>query len=181
MAGLPRAMNVAYAPLSTSVGRLWMAASDAGVLRIALGSPGERAFVHDLTRRAGSPAVLLKDTAALRELGRQLLEYFDGRRKSFDLPIDLSGVSPFQRRVLEAAREIRYGAVLTYGALASAIGMPGAARAVGGALGANPIPILVPCHRIVAADGGLGGFTVKGCPDGLGLKRRLLALEGARL
>jgi len=83
--------------------------------------------------------------------------------------------------VLEAAREIRYGAVLTYGALASAIGCPGAARAVGGALGANPIPILVPCHRIVAADGGLGGFTVKGCPDGLNLKRRLLSLEGARL
>jgi len=70
MAGLHRAMTVAYAPLSTSVGRLWMAASHAGVLRIALGSPGERAFVHDLTRRAGSPAVLLKDTAALRELGR---------------------------------------------------------------------------------------------------------------
>jgi methylated-DNA-[protein]-cysteine S-methyltransferase len=103
---------------------------------------------------------------------RQLPEYLAGRRTSFDLPLDLMG-TPFQRRCWQALIEIPFGETRTYSELARGIGMaPGAARAVGQANGANPVPVIVPCHRVVAS-AGLGGYA-----GGLELKRRLLELEG---
>ena len=105
---------------------------------------------------------------------REILEYLRGRRRAFTVPLDLATVPPFSRRILLAARRIPYGATVTYGHLARHALSPRAARAVGQAMARNPVPLLVPCHRVVAS-GGLGGFS-----GGLVLKRRLLALEGAR-
>ncbi len=103
----------------------------------------------------------------------QLREYFAGRRRTFDLPLDPRG-TPFERRVWARLREIPYGATTSYGAIAHEFGLPNAARAVGRANGSNPIPIIIPCHRVIGADGTLTGFG-----GGLPLKRALLELEGA--
>lgn len=105
---------------------------------------------------------------------RQFAEYFTGRRREFDLPLDALQGTPFQIEVWKACREIPYGRVSSYGALARRIGRPGAARAVGQALGANPLPLLIPCHRVLTAQGQLGGFS-----GGVQWKKRLLRLENA--
>ncbi len=110
---------------------------------------------------------------ALRTAAAQLEEYFSGTRTSFSLPLAPRGTA-FQLDVWKALADIPYGVTTTYGELARRVGRPGAARAVGQANGANPLPIVVPCHRVVAADGGLGGYA-----GGADTKRRLLALEGA--
>jgi methylated-DNA-[protein]-cysteine S-methyltransferase len=102
-------------------------------------------------------------------------QYLAGRRQAFDLPVDLSAVTSFQREVLLAACQIPRGQVRTYAEVARQIGRPKAARAVGQALASNPVPIVVPCHRVLAADGSLRGYTGGG---GLRTKRRLLTLEG---
>jgi len=110
--------------------------------------------------------------AALREAVRS---YFDGRGADFSrIRLDLSGGTPFQRRVWEVARRIPYGQTRSYGWIAREIGRPGASRAVGRALGANPLPLLVPCHRVVRNDGAIGGFSA---PGGAQTKVRLLGLE----
>ena len=114
-----------------------------------------------------------RDDAAFEEIGRQLDEYFAGRRSSFDLPLSPCG-TPFQHRVWDELRRIEPGTTRTYGELAAAVGRPRAARAVGAAIGRNPISVIVPCHRVVGADGSLTGFG-----GGLERKRYLLALEGA--
>jgi O-6-methylguanine DNA methyltransferase len=103
---------------------------------------------------------------------REVGQYLAGRRRRFTVPVDLSGVPAFQRRVLQALRRVPYGRTITYGQLAARAGRPRAARAVGQAMAHNPVPLIVPCHRVVASGGGLGGFG-----GGLALKRRLLALE----
>lgn len=109
----------------------------------------------------------------LREAAFQLGEYFEGRRREFAVLLDLSGLRLFQQRVLAALLQVPYGEVVTYGGLAVLAGYPGAARAVGGAMRGNPLPIFIPCHRVLPSSGGLGGFG--GRPE---LKRRLLELEG---
>jgi len=111
----------------------------------------------------------------LSEAQKMVRDYFQGKKVSFDLPIDRSDFSPFQDRVYGVARMIPYGAVKTYGEIAEVIGMPGAFRAVGSALGRNPLPLFIPCHRVIRGDGGLGGFSG---PDGIVMKARLLRLEG---
>jgi methylated-DNA-[protein]-cysteine S-methyltransferase len=103
----------------------------------------------------------------------QLREYFAGRRQAFDVPIDLSGATPFQRRIYQRLQKIPCGRVVSYGDLADELGEPGAARAVGQAVGANPLPVIVPCHRVVRSDGRLGGYS-----GGLHRKVALLSLEG---
>lgn len=105
---------------------------------------------------------------------RQLAEYFSGHRKDFELPMDSPEGTPFQKRVWSSCQEIPYGRVSSYGALARRLACPGAARAVGQALRRNPLPLIVPCHRVVTARGELGGFSA-----GLDWKRRLLRLESA--
>jgi O-6-methylguanine DNA methyltransferase len=103
---------------------------------------------------------------------RELAEYLSGRRAFFSVPVDLGALPPFQRRVLEAAGRIGFGQVVTYTALARHLGHPRAARAVGAALARNPVPLVVPCHRVLRRDGGLGGYLF-----GLGVKARLLGME----
>lgn len=106
---------------------------------------------------------------------RQVRAYFKGSQKKFDVPIDLSDCTPFQQAVLEACQRVPYGQTASYADLGKAIGKPLAARAVGGAMGANPLPLIIPCHRIVASNGTIGGFS---STNGLGDKARLLKLEG---
>ena len=117
----------------------------------------------------------LRSAKRCREVREQLEEYLAGRRTRFDLTLKPSGTE-FQRSVWRGLVEIPYGAVCGYGDLAKNIGNPGAARAVGQANGANPIPIIIPCHRVIAADGSIGGFT-----SGLPIKRQLLAVEHIQL
>jgi methylated-DNA-[protein]-cysteine S-methyltransferase len=112
-----------------------------------------------------------RDDAALTDVVRQVREYFDGRRRSFDVPLTLRG-TPFQLQVWGVLREIPYGETMSYGELAARLGRPGAARAVGMANGRNPISIIVPCHRVVGADGSLTGYG-----GGLDRKEHLLAFE----
>ena len=119
------------------------------------------------------PGELRPPPPVVETLTRQLGEYFRGTRTAFDLPLALHGTE-FQRVVWRELARIPYGAAVAYGELAARVGRPRAARAVGQAVGANPVPILIPCHRVLPASGGLGGFG-----PGLTWKQRLLALEGA--
>ncbi len=107
---------------------------------------------------------------------QQLAEYFQQHRQEFTVPVDISTLSPFTRQVLTGCATIPWGDTRTYGQLAVQIGCPRGARAVGQALGRNPVPILIPCHRVISSDGSLGGFGA-----GVEMKRRLLALEGVTL
>jgi methylated-DNA-[protein]-cysteine S-methyltransferase len=116
-----------------------------------------------------------RDAQRCERAATQLREYFAGERRSFDLELAPYGTE-FQRRVWRALCEIPYGAVRNYGDIARAVGQPGAARAVGQANGCNPLPIVVPCHRVIASNGTIGGYS-----GGLSIKHRLLALEGAEL
>ena len=111
--------------------------------------------------------------AARAEL--EILQYLAGRRRKFTVPVDLSAAPPFHGKVLWALARIPYGQTVTYGELAARVGRPHGARAVGQAMACNPVPLVVPCHRVVASGGGLGGYR-----GGLDLKRRLLGLEGVR-
>jgi methylated-DNA-[protein]-cysteine S-methyltransferase len=116
----------------------------------------------------------MESTAATEDVRRELEEYFEGRRRAFDLRVDLSPLEGFRRRILAATARIPFGSVRTYRDVAMRAGNERAVRAAGNALGSNPIPIVVPCHRVVRTGGGLGGYT-----GGLDRKRVLLELEGA--
>jgi methylated-DNA-[protein]-cysteine S-methyltransferase len=120
------------------------------------------------------PAHLVDEPPVLSEAVSQLTEYFAGTRTQFSLPLSLAGGTDFQRQVWTALAEIPYGKTVSYAELANMVGRPNAFRAVGQANGANPIPIVLPCHRVVASGGGIGGYG-----GGLDMKRRLLALEGS--
>lgn len=151
---------------------LHIAATDRGVVRLAMAAAREE-FLAELNECFPEWDWQRDDRHPLvDEAASQLAEYFSGRRRSFNLPLDLRGTR-FQLRVWRALEEIPYGETRSYVDVARAIGEPKAARAVGGANGCNPVGIVVPCHRVIAAGGGLGGF---GC--GLEFKRALLRLEG---
>jgi methylated-DNA-[protein]-cysteine S-methyltransferase len=161
---------VYWCALSTPIGRVLVAASDAGLVRVSFGRT-DAAFVAEL--RAALGVTPVRSTAHTADVVHQLRAYFAGERRSFDVQVDLSRLSPFHRRVLLAASRVPAGQVVSYGDLARRIGQPRGSRAVGQALGRNPVPIVIPCHRIVAA-GGLGGYG-----GGLAIKKKLLRLEGA--
>ncbi len=163
-------VDVAYDLVDSPVGELLVGVSEAGLCRV--GFDGE-AGLDELGRVSGIR--VLRSHRPVDAARRQLSEYFDGRRREFDLEVDVSSVPGFQRSVLDELRRVPYGEVSTYGALAGRIGKPGAARAVGGALNRNPVAIVVPCHRIVGASGSLVGYA-----GGLERKRRLLDLERSR-
>jgi O-6-methylguanine DNA methyltransferase len=154
----------------TPVGPLLLAASDRGLCAISYGGSLDD-FLRRMERRGFRPEPGPK---RVRQAVEQLREYFAGRRRRFDISVDLAGQTPFQRQVLEAAARVPAGAVASYGDIARAIGRPTATRAVGAALGQNPVPIVVPCHRIIGSDGGLHGYG-----GGLDIKEKLLRLEGA--
>jgi len=132
---------------------------------------GERVRTLLLGKRLRDPG---RHSALDREVARQLEQYFAGRREAFDLPVAFD-LPRFTSRVLRAVGRIPFGGARSYGEIARAVGQPRAARAVGQAVGANPLPLLIPCHRVLAARGGLGGFG-----GGLRWKRYLLELEGIR-
>ena len=153
--------------VGSPIGPLLLAGTGAVLTHLCLPSTG---LAELGSAGAGSPA-----SAALRLAARQLEEYFAGRRRSFDLPLGPAG-TPFQVSVWLALETIPYGQTVTYAELAGRVGRPRACRAVGQANGANPLPIVYPCHRVVAAGGRLGGYG-----GGLDVKRRLLCLESAGL
>jgi methylated-DNA-[protein]-cysteine S-methyltransferase len=148
----------------TPLGPLTLEAGPTGLRGIAFPGPAARAL--DVRQR---------DPAALAAVAAQLDEYFAGERTAFDLPLDLAG-TPFQRRVWAALLDIPFGTTVTYTELARAVGRPDIVRAVAAAVGRTPVPIVVPCHRVVGADGALTGYG-----GGLGRKRALLALERRQL
>ena len=144
--------------------------SPVGWLRLA--ANGEFLIKIDFTDEPGPTAT---DSQILQQAVEQLSAYFDGKRKVFSLPLDMTG-TPFQKQVWAALSKIQFGQVISYGDLARAIDNPKAVRAVGQANGRNPVPIIVPCHRVISADGTLGGYS-----SGLWRKKWLLEHEGVRL
>jgi methylated-DNA-[protein]-cysteine S-methyltransferase len=168
-------LDVAYATLDSPLGTLLLAATPQGVIRVAYVDYADQDAVLEQLAAKVSPRVL----AAPRKLDeprRELDQYFAGRRRRFDVPLDWRLTHGFGRRVLEATARIPYGATATYKQMAAAAGNERASRAAGNALGSNPIPIIVPCHRILHSGGGLGGYT-----GGLDKKRLLLAVESNQL
>ena len=164
-------VDLAYCEVDSPLGRLLAVASSDGLIK--LGYPNVPAGEQlDQLAAAVSPR-LLAAPARLDPLRRELEEYFGGERQSFEVPIDWRLTSGFVNRVLRETARIPFGQTRTYGEMASSAGSPRAFRAAGSALGANPIPIVVPCHRVLRSGGGLGGYG-----GGLELKRRLLELEG---
>jgi methylated-DNA-[protein]-cysteine S-methyltransferase len=160
--------DVRFDVVDSPVGDLHVAATDRGLCRISYRGEG---WEDELARRFGVRVL----RAPLDEVRRELDEYFAGERRSFDLQLDLR-VAEFPAAVLHELARVPYGRTETYGTLASRAGRPRAARAVGTIMNRNPIPIVLPCHRIVGADGSLTGYA-----GGLEVKRRLLELEGAML
>lgn len=171
---------------SSPLGEIWAALSEGGLAAVEIGGAARRgamgpggeveARLERQIRRLGfTEAVLAPEKArpALQQIG----EYLHGERRAFDLPIDWSRMTSFQRQVLQLTCAIPYGQVTTYGELAGRLGRPGAARAVGRAQATNPMPLVIPCHRVLGSDGGLHGY---GGGDGLETKRWLLELEGRR-
>lgn len=149
-----------------------MVLSPRGLLLVRFGRVDPNELSVRLGRALGKQVRLARTAGSAAT--SQLLEYAGGKRRRFDLALDWSLVGGFQRRALQKLRAaVPYGEVLSYGCLATLVGQPTAARAMGGAMRKNPIPIVVPCHRVTAADGTLGGYS-----GGLHLKRRLQRLEG---
>jgi methylated-DNA-[protein]-cysteine S-methyltransferase len=165
-------VDVAYASIDSPFGTFVAAATNTGLVKLALAPIRIDDVLTDLARRI-SPRVL-EAPARLDDVRRELDEYFSGRRWAFDITIDWSLTAGFSRKILSATARIPYGEVSSYGTLAREAGSPRAARAAGNALHNNPVPIIVPCHRVLHSDGGLGGYG-----GGLPMKEALLRLEGA--
>ena len=163
-------LMVRFDSLRTPIGNVFVASSSQGICNVRFDGPSEKDYRSYLVSQADNVS---GDGDALQRAIVELEAYFQGRLTQFTVPIDLRSVTDFTRRVLLATRCIPFAHLKTYGGIASAIRSPLAARAVGGALGRNPIPIIVPCHRVIAHGGKLGGFT-----GGLTIKRALLAIEG---
>ncbi|MEY2421745.1 MAG: methylated-DNA-[protein]-cysteine S-methyltransferase [Acidimicrobiaceae bacterium] len=167
-------VDVAYTTVDTPVGPIGLAATDTGLVKVAL-RPDEEDFLGELCANV-SPRVL-EQPAKLDAVRRQLDEYFDGRRTTFSLPIDWQLSHGFRRMVLEALfSQVHFGEVVSYGELAQRVGHPKASRAVGTAMATNPVPIVVPCHRVLRTGGSIGNYG-----GGVEMKRQLLTFEGSLL
>ena len=168
-----RLLDVAYDFVDSPVGTLLVAATERGVCRISYDADPEREL-DQLARAFG--VRVLRSPAPVEPARRELDEYFGGRRRDFDLNVDVRLLGDFNRRVLRELARVPYGEVVTYGELATRAARPRAARAVGMVMNRNPLPIVLPCHRVVGANGKLVGYA-----GGLGRKEALLRLEGAIL
>jgi methylated-DNA-[protein]-cysteine S-methyltransferase len=163
-----------YGKMDSPVGPLLIAVSENGIVEIAYARGiTESIFLHQLKERGFDP---VPDIVAVDPVIIELEEYFHGDRNVFDLAVDLTGLSPFFQDVLRAVARVPFGSVATYKDIAESVGNPGAARAVGNAMNRNPIPIVLPCHRIVPADHSIGKYG-----GGVDVKIRLLNLEGAAI
>jgi methylated-DNA-[protein]-cysteine S-methyltransferase len=166
-------LDVAYRTLDTPVGPLLLAATEQGLVRVAYPVQGHDAVLQELADRI-SPRVL-RAPGRLDTVARELDDYFAGRRHDFDLPLDWRLAHGFRATVLHhLATDVGYGRTASYGALAALAGNPKAVRAVGTACATNPLPVVVPCHRIVRSDGSMGNYA-----GGVEAKRALLDLEAA--
>ena len=173
-AAAAKLLDVAYDVLpDTPVGTLLVGVTDRGVCRISFDPEPEHHL--ELLARTLGPRVL-RSSKPVDRLRRELDEYFDGRRHRFDIEPDVRGVTDYYRQVLTELARVEYGTTTTYGALAALTGNPRAARAVGTVMNRNPIPIVLPCHRVIGASGSLTGYG-----GGLDRKEHLLRLEGAIL
>jgi methylated-DNA-[protein]-cysteine S-methyltransferase len=175
--------GIIYTGMLSPLGMLWVAAGPRGLVRLDCFSD-EVEFCHELERAGGgTPRGYPEyDSRRLAGVVDQLTEYFEGRRRVFDLPVDLSAVTGFQRSVLEGVLSVPCGQVQSYGDIARRAGKPGGARAVGAAVATNPIGIVVPCHRIVRSDGTPGEYAIRAVGScGSQYKLLLLRLEGTRL
>jgi methylated-DNA-[protein]-cysteine S-methyltransferase len=167
-------LDAGYDSVETPVGTLFVAATRVGIVRVGFESEREQPFVEDVARRVSTR--LLHMPRLLDDARRQLSEYFDGRRRTFQLELDWRLSPGFRRRVLRATAQIPFGHTGSYRDVATAAGSPRAVRAAGSALATNPLPIIVPCHRVLRSDGGLGGYR-----GGIAMKRALLGYEQAWL
>lgn len=167
-------LDVGYGYTDTPFGRMLVAVTPRGLVRVALKPEAPDDVLEELSDRL-SPRIL-EAPIAIDAVRRELDEYFDGKRRAFDVPLDWSLISGFKLRVLRATARIPYGGVSSYREMAERAGNPRASRAVGNALGTNPIPIVVPCHRVLRTGGNIGGYG-----GGLPMKEALLRMEGVRL
>jgi methylated-DNA-[protein]-cysteine S-methyltransferase len=165
-------LDVAYRLVDSPVGTLLVAATERGLVRVAYASENHDAVLQHLADKV-SPRILLAP-ARLDVITRELDEYFAGARRGFDVPLDWQLSAGFRSTVLHHLPEIGYGHTASYGAVAKLAGNPKAVRAVGSACATNPLPVVVPCHRVVRSDGAMGGYL-----GGIEAKRILLALEAA--
>jgi len=165
-------LDIGYRTLDTPVGSLLLAATPVGLLRVAYASEDHDAVLTALADKV-SPKILRAPTR-LDDVAREVDEYFAGTRTHFDLPLDLRLAEGFRREVIEHLREIGYGHRESYAAVAAAIGHPRAVRAVGSACARNPLPVVIPCHRVVRTDGSIGQYV-----GGVDAKQTLLTLEAA--
>ncbi|GHG42497.1 methylated-DNA--protein-cysteine methyltransferase [Sinomonas cellulolyticus] len=165
-------LDVAYCVVDSPVGRLLIAATERGLVRVAFEREGHEAVLQSLAQKL-SPRIL-EAPARLGSAAREIEEYFGGKRTSFDLPLDLSLSAGFRRTVLAHLGRIPFGGTESYTEVARAVGNPRAVRAVGTACATNPLPVVVPCHRVLRSDGSLGGYI-----GGLEAKNALLVLEGS--
>jgi methylated-DNA-[protein]-cysteine S-methyltransferase len=169
-AGAAGLLDVAYRTMDSPVGRLLLAATPVGLVRVAYASEDHDAVLERLAREV-SPRIL-RAPGRLDRVAHEIDEYFAGHRRAFEVPLDLRLSRGFRRQVLAHLREIGYGATASYAAIAKASGRPRAVRAVGSACAGNPLPIVVPCHRVVRSDGTIGQYV-----GGIEAKRALLTLE----
>ncbi len=165
-------LDVGYRTIDTPVGELLIAATERGLVRVAYATEGHEAVLSTIADQISRR--ILRAPARLDNAARELEEYFSGQRRAFDLPLDMQLAHGFRRIVLNHLREIDYGTTASYGVVATAAGNPAAVRAVGTACARNPLPVVIPCHRVVRSDGSLGRYV--GGPDA---KQTLLALEAA--
>ena len=165
-------LDVAYTVMPSPVGELLLAATPAGLVRVGFGLEGHDAVLAQLALRV-SPRIL-EAPERLTEPVRQLEEYFAGKRREFNLTLDFRLATGFRRIVVERLPDIGYGSTASYAALAALAGNPGAVRAAGTACARNPLPVVVPCHRVVRSDGKIGNYL-----GGTQAKAALLAMEAA--
>jgi methylated-DNA-[protein]-cysteine S-methyltransferase len=165
--------RASYARAEGPFGPVFLARTGEGLCRVSFRSGTEEDFAADLVSHDLLPEF---EPRKLATEMRQLRDYFGGRITAFSIPVDLRLATPFQQRVLRTAARVPFGRVASYSDIARRIGQPGARRAVGTALGRNPVPIVIPCHRVVAGDGSIGGYM-----GGLEVKRTLMRIEGITL
>jgi methylated-DNA-[protein]-cysteine S-methyltransferase len=165
-------LDVAFERHETPIGPLVVAATGEGLVRVALPVEEEDAVLEQLARRV-SPRLLRASRPAIGRARHQLDEYFEGERRTFDVPLDWRLAHGFRRDVLRATAQIPYGETASYRDVATRAGRPAAVRAAGTALATNPLPIVVPCHRVLRSGGALGNYL-----GGVEMKARLLELEG---
>ncbi|NOY54320.1 MAG: methylated-DNA--[protein]-cysteine S-methyltransferase [Deltaproteobacteria bacterium] len=166
--------ELCYAEFASPFGPVWVSGNDTGVTAIVLSPHEVKRAQRELLKRF--PGILRENSGKLAPVIREVSRYLDGSSEEIALQADLTGLPPFRQRVLKVLQTIPYGEVRSYQWVAVQAGSPRAFRAAGSACAANPLPLLIPCHRVIAGDGSLGGFR-----GGTLLKKRLLALEGVDL